>query len=253
MPGRQQANLHESESSKRSPRQDAAEARVASHPLVRIQASIGNAALARLMAQRQETPEEEEMQLLREPLAQRQTEEEEDDMQMLRDPLAQRQPEEEEEEMQMLRNDSSPAAPAVGLEGGPLSDEVSRQIESARGGGSALGDGTRARMESALGADFSGVRVHQDSASDSLARGMTARAFTTGNDVFLRGDVSPGDTSVLAHELTHVVQQSSGRVQTGGDGMTVTAAGDTHEREAEEVAAAVNAGAAPAVEEDAAS
>ncbi|MCK6565177.1 MAG: DUF4157 domain-containing protein [Dehalococcoidia bacterium] len=250
MAGHEQVSVHDRESTNHVGQRDRAEAKVAAHPLVRMQARIGNGAVARLIAQRQEVPEEEELQMLRDRgVTQRQEVPEEEELQMLRDgAVTQREAQdEEEEEMQMLRGGTDPG---VGLEGGPLSDQVSRQIESARGGGSALQEGTRAHMEGAMGADFSAVRVHQDSASDSLARGMTARAFTTGNDIFLRGDVSPGDTSVLAHELTHVVQQTSGRVQSGGDGMTVTPAGDAHEQEADEVSAAVNAGARPALDED---
>ncbi|MBE7519805.1 MAG: DUF4157 domain-containing protein [Thermoflexaceae bacterium] len=253
MSGPEQVRLHERESPGHQGQRERAEVKVAAHPLLRMQASIGNAAVARLVAQRQDAPEEEELQMLRDPATtQRQEAPEEEELQMLRDPATtQRQPQDEEEEgAQLLRGGEGQGSEAgVGLEGGRLGAEVSRQIESARGGGSALGEGTRARMEGAMGTDFSAVRVHQDGASDALARGMTARAFTTGTDIFLRGDVSPGDTTVLAHELTHVVQQTSGRVQSAGDGMTVTPAGDIHEREADEVAAAIDAGATPAIDE----
>ncbi len=94
-----------------------------------------------------------------------------------------------------------------------------------------------------MGVDLGGVRVHQDSRSDALARGMTAKAFTTGSDVFLRQDQNPGDVSLMAHELTHVVQQSSGGEAAPG-GLTVGAAGDAHEQEADTVAARIASGAA---------
>ena len=72
-------------------------------------------------------------------------------------------------------------------------------------------------MEGAFGADFSGVRVHSDAESDSLNEGLSARAFTTGQDVFIRReDYSPDSTAgqeLIAHELTHVVQQGVAPIQ----------------------------------------
>ncbi len=119
------------------------------------------------------------------------------------------------------------------------SPEVEASIQRARGGGQALDSGVRARMEPAFGADFSGVRVHTGGEADSLNRSLSARAFTTGQDIFFRqGEYSPGTTSgqeLLAHELTHVVQQT-GSVQTK---LTVGAPDDEYEREADQVAAQV--------------
>jgi hypothetical protein len=67
-------------------------------------------------------------------------------------------------------------------------------------------------MGQAMGADFSGVKVHTDSQSDQLNQSIQARAFTTGQDVFFRqGAYDPGSRGgqeLIAHELTHVVQQS---------------------------------------------
>jgi uncharacterized protein DUF4157 len=84
------------------------------------------------------------------------------------------------------------------------------------------------------------VRVHTDAESDALNQGVSAVAFTTGNDVFFRqGAYSPGSQegqALLAHELTHVVQQRS----MGSSGpMTVGPAGDSYEQEADTVGAAV--------------
>ncbi|MBR8841045.1 MAG: DUF4157 domain-containing protein [Stigonema ocellatum SAG 48.90 = DSM 106950] len=75
----------------------------------------------------------------------------------------------------------------------------------------------RVQMVQAFGTDFSGVKVHTDSRSDHLNKSVQARAFTTGQDIFFRqGEYSPGSHSgqeLLAHELTHVVQQNGGAVQ----------------------------------------
>jgi len=98
----------------------------------------------------------------------------------------------------------------------------------------------RAQMEPAFGANFGGVRVHSDSGADSLNRSLSARAFTTGQDIFFKqGEYNPGTSGgreLLAHELTHVVQQNGEQVQTK---LTVGAPGDRYEQEADSVAKAV--------------
>ena len=153
--------------------------------------------------QRQE--EEEEMQMQR---IQRQEEEE---MQMQR---IQRQ--EEEDEMQMQRIQRVEEDPAM-LNGGQVGGELETTIQQARGGGQTLDRSMQSGMGNALGADFSGVRVHTDSTSDGLNRSLSARAFTTGQDIFFKsGEYNPGSSAgqqLLAHELTHVVQQNGSAVQ----------------------------------------
>jgi hypothetical protein len=70
-------------------------------------------------------------------------------------------------------------------------------------------------MEPRFGADFSGVRVHTDGEADQISQDLSARAFTTGSDIYFgQGEYRPSSTGgqeLLAHELTHVVQQS-GRI-----------------------------------------
>ena len=85
-----------------------------------------------------------------------------------------------------------------------------------RGGGAPLDKDTRGLMESRLGADFSDVRVHTDPTASDSARSVQAYAYTVGSDVvFQSGKYEPESDSgkrMLAHELTHVVQQRSGPV-----------------------------------------
>jgi len=86
-------------------------------------------------------------------------------------------------------------------------------IQGARGSGQPLDENIRQPMEKAFGCvDFSGVKVHTDGQSDQLNRSIQARAFTTGEDVFFRqGEYNPGSRGgqeLIAHELTHVVQQT---------------------------------------------
>jgi Domain of unknown function (DUF4157) len=93
-----------------------------------------------------------------------------------------------------------------------VSPEIESSIQQARGSGQSLAESIRNPMEQAFGADFSGVQVHTDERSDRLNRAVQAKAFTTGQDIFFRqGEYSPssrGGQELLAHELTHVVQQS---------------------------------------------
>lgn len=121
-----------------------------------------------------------------------------------------------------------------------VAPEVEGAIQQARGGGQALDSGTRAQMESSFGADFSGVRVHADAQADTLNREMNARAFTSGQDVFFRqGAYNPdssGGRELLAHELTHVVQQNGDEVRRK---LTVGQPGDRYEQEADQVAHSV--------------
>lgn len=102
----------------------------------------------------------------------------------------------------------------VGFDGGELSDQLSDRIEAARGKGSTLPDPVRRRMEAGFGRSLAQVRVHTGGEADGLARSVSARAFTTGHDIFFgAGEYSP-DTAegerVLAHEIAHTQQQAGG-------------------------------------------
>ncbi|WP_335932008.1 eCIS core domain-containing protein [Streptomyces sp. PTD5-9] len=92
---------------------------------------------------------------------------------------------------------------------------------------------TRTDMEARLGADFSDVRIHDDSAARASAAEVGARAYTSGHHVVI-GD-GGADDHTLAHELTHVIQQRSGPVAgvDNGDGLKVSDPSDRFEREAE--------------------
>ncbi|MBK5305229.1 MAG: DUF4157 domain-containing protein [Frankiaceae bacterium] len=79
------------------------------------------------------------------------------------------------------------------------------------GGGHALDGGARTLMESRLGRDFSGVRVHHDTGAASAAQALHSRAFTVGRDVFFNAGEycphTPSGRELIGHELTHAVQQ----------------------------------------------
>ncbi|MCB0088117.1 MAG: DUF4157 domain-containing protein [Caldilineaceae bacterium] len=105
-----------------------------------------------------------------------------------------------------------------GTTDGNVNASVQQGIQSARGGGHSLPDAVRTQMEQSLGADFSGVRIHTGARADQLNQSLQARAFTTGQDIFFRrGEYNPSGQSgqqILAHELTHVVQQGAHSTQT---------------------------------------
>lgn len=87
-------------------------------------------------------------------------------------------------------------------------------LDVLRSPGRPLEPTTRAFMEPRFGHDFSRVRVHSDAVAEQSARDMSARAYTVGQHIaFGSGQFAPGTHEgqrLLAHELTHVVQQSGG-------------------------------------------
>ncbi|HUP43078.1 MAG TPA: DUF4157 domain-containing protein [Thermoanaerobaculia bacterium] len=97
------------------------------------------------------------------------------------------------------------------------------RLDVSRGGGSPLEPGVRRTMEERIGFDFGRARVHADERAAAASHRVRAHAFTVGSDVFFdRGRYDPGSTAgvkLLAHELTHVVQQAGpGRASAGAAG-----------------------------------
>ncbi|MEO0561680.1 MAG: DUF4157 domain-containing protein, partial [Chloroflexota bacterium] len=100
--------------------------------------------------------------------------------------------------------------------GGEVGDDVEKSINSLRGGGAQMDDKTLGEMNSAFGADFSNVRVHTGAESNQLNNAVQAKAFTTGSDIFFKsGEYNPGSSGgkeLLAHELTHTIQQGATQI-----------------------------------------
>jgi hypothetical protein len=101
----------------------------------------------------------------------------------------------------------------VGLESGPVGADTEAGIQRHRGSGSPLPAPLRRSMEGSFGADFGGVRVHTGPSADGLNRSLQSRAFTVGGDIFFARDQyqphSRAGQQLLAHELTHTVQQGA--------------------------------------------
>lgn len=127
---------------------------------------------------------------------QRQTPEEEDDLR--------RKPAEEEELSRVE---------GCGGETSEVTPSIESRIDSLRGSGAALPDASRSFFGPRFGHDFGSVRVHSGAQAAELARAVNARAFTVGANIFFGAGqyVPASDTgrALLAHELTHVVQQGA--------------------------------------------
>ncbi|MEM8488752.1 MAG: DUF4157 domain-containing protein [Bacteroidota bacterium] len=153
---------------------------------------------------------------------QRQTEEEEQPIQeqVQRKPIFESAADPPEEEGTVQRQADTGEA-----SGAPA--DFSSQLRNASGGGSPLPGDTRTEMEGAFGADFSNVRIHTGSNAANLSDSIQAQAFTHGNDIYFNeGKFNPGSTDgkhLLAHELTHTVQQGASvqrreeEIETTGD------------------------------------
>ena len=183
---------------------------------------------AKSLVQRQEISEEEDEETLQtKPQLQREEMPEEDEEETLQTkPLLQREvmPEEEEEEnlqaKSLLQRQTIPeekeegtlqTKPQIQAKNGALQapDNFEGQLAQHKGTGQPLSDETRAFMEPRFGADFSNVRIHE---TPDLAGAIQAQAFTHGQDIYFNsGKYKPGSSGgkeLLAHELTHVIQQS---------------------------------------------
>jgi hypothetical protein len=113
-----------------------------------------------------------------------------------------------------LKPSNNPAKPFAQAKGdGAAGDAVSNKIESTRGGGNPMADSTKSFMENRFGNDFSDVKIHTADYAAQISNDLNAQAFTVGNDIYFNsGKYAPGASDgkrLLAHELTHVVQQNN--------------------------------------------
>ncbi len=122
---------------------------------------------------------------------------------------------EEDEKAQMkaqLKPMASSVIPFIQAKGSDTASEnVSQTINTTKGSGRGMDNATRSFMESSFGTDFSNVRIHTGDYAVQMSQELNAQAFTAGNDVYFNsGKYDPNSASgkhLLAHELTHTVQQ----------------------------------------------
>ena len=124
-------------------------------------------------------------------------------------------PSNEEEEDQQVMRQTTPGTT-------PRQNDVGELLARSRGGGHPLPHISRNFMEARFGHDFGKVRIHADDNEARMTQQLHAEAFATGHDIYFRpGGFAPHTASgkkLLAHELTHVVQQRGGEQhRSGGD------------------------------------
>lgn len=120
--------------------------------------------------------------------------------------------EEEEKRKKLMRKESG------GADGTTVSSSFESALQASKGSGSPLPASTRNFMERAFSSDFSNVKIHTGNKAAEMNQSVNAKAFTYGNDIYFNeGQYSPNSYSgkhLLAHELTHTVQQSRSSIQT---------------------------------------
>jgi hypothetical protein len=98
-------------------------------------------------------------------------------------------------------------------------NELEGKLDNSKGGGNGLDKTTKNEMESGFGTDFSNVKIHTDTNAVQMSQELDAQAFTNGNDVYFNeGKYNPGSKEgkhLLAHELTHTVQQTGAKQKSG--------------------------------------
>lgn len=115
---------------------------------------------------------------------------------------------EDEKKVQTKAENSSPSH---------ASSSVESTLSSSKGSGNPLSSDTRTQMEYSFGADFSSVRIHNDSSAVQMSKDLSAQAFTHGSDIYFNSGKYDTNSSegkhLLAHELTHTLQQSNNAIQ----------------------------------------
>lgn len=118
------------------------------------------------------------------------------------------EPEEEEKES------TTPVQPKLNNESGETPQATTRYLRDTKGKGSPLSKDILHEMNARFGYDFSGVRIHNDSEAHRVSKELHAQAFTHGQDIYFNeGKFDPSTPEgrlLLAHELTHVIQQTGG-------------------------------------------
>ena len=163
----------------------------------------------------QKKSDEEEVQM-KEEEDEIQAKEDEEDVQMKEDEEEVQKQEEEEvqqkEEEELQTKTQSKANPSR------AGAQLSHRIQQSSGSGNPLPPKTRQKMEAAFGVDFGDVSIHTNSKAAEMNKELHAQAFTHGKDIYFnRGKYQPETNTgqhLLAHELSHVVQQGKKECET---------------------------------------
>ncbi|HEY2116825.1 MAG TPA: DUF4157 domain-containing protein, partial [Candidatus Angelobacter sp.] len=127
---------------------------------------------------------------------------------------------------------------------GTLSPEIAKLVSN-QGGGDPLPSTVMSQLETALDVPLALVRVHSDARTRAIVDGSGSRAFTYGLHIYLGSQASVTDIALMAHEITHVIQQQGRPVL---QMYSAASTGDTFEHEAHRVSSAVQQGQRATVE-----
>jgi hypothetical protein len=121
----------------------------------------------------------------------------------------------EEDEIQG-KEDENELQMSAGTDANPTDNSnLESNLNSTKGNGSPLAENTKTEMESGFGTDFSNIRIHNDSNAVQMNKELGSQAFASGNDIyFSQGKFNPDSQDgkhLLAHELTHTVQQDTSK------------------------------------------
>lgn len=118
-----------------------------------------------------------------------------------------------EEEIQKKEDENEVQLSPAAASNPSDSPNIESTLNSSKGGGSPLSGKIKTEMESGFGADFSNVRIHNNSTAVQMNQQLGAQAFATGNNIYFNeGKYNPNSQEgkhLLAHELTHTVQQGA--------------------------------------------
>lgn len=174
------------------------------HPLLQLQQTMGNQGVQRLIQAKLQFGQPGDV-------FEQEAEGVAEQVMRMPEPAVQRQEEELDEEEIIQMKPVETIQPLMNGES-RVGGDVEQGLAASKGGGSPLPGTIRAFMEPRFGADFGKVRVHTGSEATHLNRNINAQAFTHGQDIYFNeGRYNPGTDSgkkLLAHELTHTIQQS---------------------------------------------
>lgn len=198
-------------------------------PTMQLQEEEEAQAMAQLQEEEKEEPAQTYLQRQEEEEAKPKVQKQEDEKEPPAQAYLQKQEEEEAQpKMQLQEEEKEEPVSAKKLKGNKNSNlkrkrrkvvpsDISKEIKSTRGQGEQLPSGTRHFMESGFGNEFSKVRVHTGSKAAHFCKTLHAQAFTVGNDIFFNtGRFKPESKDgqkLIAHELTHVIQQTGRKPQ----------------------------------------
>ena len=154
--------------------------------------------------------EEEKVQKQEEEEAVQSKEEEEESMQMKEEEEESMQMKEEEEESMQTKEEEEVKQSSRGQS--TATKNIESKLSSHKGGGQTMDSNTRGEMEHSFGNDFSDIKIHTGEYAKEMNKDLRARAFTNGNDIYFNsGQYDPNSKEgkhLLAHELTHTIQQN---------------------------------------------